>query len=638
MGWGGGSQGAAGAARAAGLPFAGIPPEIADRVEEIKKTEPAFLETTIPFSHTSADLRPFTLRRFVAPHWVAMVLSSVLVGLEIATEQVGPLLTQRGIDHGIFKGNFSVLVACSIAYMSAILLNAGIRAVRVAWTGRVGEKLMYALRIRVFSHLQRLSIGFYNKEKAGRIMTRMTSDVEALQQLFQEGLVNLLVQGLTLVFVSTVLIAYNRNLALVVLLVIVPIMLAMTLWFRSASNKAFKAARERIADVLSDLAESLSGIRIVAMYNRQKHNSIKHRNVVGAHLDANLHAARVSGIYGSGVEGVGILGQILVLLVGARMLNAGTLTPGELTAFLLYLSAFFAPIQQLVQLYNTYQQGRAAANKVRELLLLQPEVKEAASALALPPLHGEIELEDVTFSYLPGMPVLKNTSLHIAAGEKFALVGPTGAGKSTIAKLISRFYDPDSGRVLIDGHDLRDVTLLSLRTQLGVVPQEPFLFAGSIRDNIAFARPTATDDEIMEACHLVGIEDLIEGLPQGLDTPAHERGATLSSGERQLIALARAFLAKPKVIILDEATSNLDLGTEAKIERGLDILLEGRTAVLIAHRLSTAMRADRIAVVGHSGIAEIGTHQELLDRNQNYAQLFRIWAKDDRSKLVATPK
>jgi ATP-binding cassette subfamily B protein len=484
---------------------------------------------------------------------------------------------------------------------------------------------MLDLRVRIFSHIQRLSLDFFTDEKAGRIMTRMTSDVEALQILFSQGIMQLAIQGLTLIFVVAVLFSMNVKLALVVVLVIVPVLTALSIWFRDASDRAYLTVRDRIADVLADLAESLSGIRIVAAYNRQKHNNIRHRNIVGIHADANLEAARVTAIYGNGSEYLGLLAQAAILLIGGRMVLRQELSPGALTAFILYVNSFFAPIQQLVQLYNTYQQGQAAVTKLRELLGTPPSVPERRDATELPPIHGDITLDDVTFGYNPAQPVLHDVSLHVNAGETFAFVGSTGAGKSTIAKLITRFYDPSAGRVLVDGIDLREVTFESLRRQLGVVPQEPFLFAGSIRENISFAQPEATEEEIMEACRAVGIEDLIERLPMGLDTPCHERGITLSSGERQLLALARAFLAQPRVLILDEAMSNLDLGTESKVERALDVLLEGRTAILIAHRLNTAMRARRIAVIEGGRVVELGSHAELVSQGGRYADMYATW-------------
>jgi ATP-binding cassette subfamily B protein len=322
---------------------------------------------------------------------------------------------------------------------------------------------------------------------------------------------------------------------------------------------------------------------------------------------------------------LGFLGQAVMLAIGGTMVADHKLTVGALVAFFLYLNRFFQPIQLLVQQYNTYQQGQASVNKLRTLCDTEPEVPEAIDAIELPPIEGAISFDHVSFSYIPGRTVLEDVDLSVAPGETVAFVGPTGAGKSTMAKLVTRFYDPTEGRVTIDGHDLRDVTMRSLRSQLGVVPQEPFLFAGTIGDNIAFARPDATDEEIHEAVARVGLTDVIDRMPDGLDTVVHERGQTLSSGERQLIALARAFLAHPRVLVLDEATSNLDLQSETKIESALDVLLENRTAILIAHRLSTAMRADRIAVVDEGRIIEVGSHDELVALGGRYAEMYETW-------------
>ena len=634
MGWGGPPPGspmsgpaAVAASAAAGLPFAGIPSELAEKVERILDAEPEHAEREVRFTQVVEDRRPFTLRAFLRPHWLALAGAFVLVVLETLAMQAGPLLTQLGIDHGIVERDTGVLVAVALVYVGTVVVNVVAGYARIAWTGRLGERLMLELRVRVFSHLQRLSLDFFTGEKAGRLMTRMTSDIESLTALFQDGIVNLAVQALTMIVVTAVLFSLNVPLALVTILLVVPGMLVATLWFRGASDRGYGLIREKIADLLADLQESLSGIRIMTANNRRRHNLVAHRNIVGEHLDANVYTARVGAGYGAATDVIGVVGQALILLFGGRMVLSGSLQIGELTAFVLYLTAFFAPIQQLVQLYNTYQQGQAAIAKLRDLLATDPSVAERAGATVLPALEGEIRLEGVSFGYEPGSPVLRDVDLTIAPGETFALVGETGAGKSTIAKLVTRFYDPVAGRVLIDGHDLRDVTLGSLRRQLGVVPQEPFLFHGSIRDNVAFARPDATEEDVLEACRAVGIDDLVERLPHGIDSPVHERGAALSSGERQLLALARAFLARPRVLVLDEATSNLDLRSESKIEHALDVLLEGRTAIVIAHRLATAMRADRIAVVDDGRIVELGSHDELVARGGLYADMYATWER-----------
>ncbi len=640
MAWGGGGFGGGGGNWGAqgGLPFAGIPSEMQVGVDKLQAKEPEAELHDIPFSYIASAHEPtFSLGTFLRPKLAPIGGILGLVALEVVAQQIGPRLTQQAIDKGISAGNYSIVFHLSLIYMAAVVIGAAITTVRTRWSGTVGEDLLYGLRVRIFSHIQKLSLEFFTAEKAGRIMTRVTSDVEALQTLFQQGLVNMLIQVGTLVFVVTQLFAMSPRLATYVVFGVLPVLIALTWWFRSRSDVGYLAVREWIAAVLADLQENLSGMRIVTAHNRQRYNAMKHRDVMADYRDANLYTAHIAGVYGPGTQLVGVLAQAVVLLVGGRMVLRGQLTIGELTAFVLYLGAFFQPIQQLAQLYNVYQQGRAATTKLREMFASQPTVPELPEARVLPAIEGEITLERVTFGYSAATPVLLEVDLHIRKGETFALVGPTGAGKSTIAKLLTRFYDPLEGRVLVDGHDIRDVTLSSLRRQLGIVPQEAFLFAGTIGENISFATPSATRDEVLAACDAVGIREMIDGLPQGIDTPCHERGVTLSSGQRQLIALARAFLASPRVLVLDEATSSLDLGTEALVERALDVLLEGRTAVLIAHRLNTAMRADRIGVVDGGRLVEVGSHSELLERNGAYARMFQAWAQSASSHQSVAP-
>ena len=629
MGMHGGGGGFHMPGQAPGLPFAGIPPEMAAGVQRLLEDEPEHAAPSARFSPTNYDRKPFTLKRLLSPHWPSLLVAVALVLVETITLLIGPLLTQIAIDRGLTPGNldFGVVRNMAVLYLASIALNAITTWARISFTGRFGQRLMKGLRVRVFNHLQRLSVDYFTDEKAGRVMTRMTSDIEALAELLQDGIVNLFVQALTLVFVTAVLFSYDPLLAFVVVVAVMPIMLVLTLWFRSSSERTYSRVRDRIADVMADLQESLSGIRIIAAYNRQRFNRVQHRNIVGDHQRANEDAARVAALYAPATDSIGVLAQALVLGVGGALALDGRLTVGQLTAFVLYLSTFFQPIQQLVQLYNQYQSGQAAVLKLRELLSTEPSVQERPGAPALAPIEGEIRLENVSFGYVADQPVLQAMDLTIAPGETFALVGTTGAGKSTIAKLVTRFYDPTEGRVLVDGTDVRDVTLQSLRRQLGVVPQEPFLFGGSLRDNVAFARPDASDDEVIDACHAVGLDSLIERLPNGISSPVFERGSSLSSGERQLLALARAFLAQPRVLILDEATSSLDLKTEAAIEHALDVILEGRTSIIIAHRLSTAMRADRIAVIEGGRIIELGSHDELVGRNGHYASMYDTWMR-----------
>jgi ATP-binding cassette subfamily B protein len=637
-GLGGGSMGGGGGPKATldGKGFAEMPAELHEGITKILALEPAWDEPDIAFSHQIADRRPLTVRRILALPRLAVYGLAAIVVLETASLQAGPALIQVGLDHGVLDRRPGVLVAAGVASIFAVLVTLGVSAVRGAWTGRIAARAMFNLRLRVFAHLQRLSIDYYTNEKAGVILTRMMSDIEQLQTLLQDGYSQFALQLLTMVIVSTVLFNYNVELALITVLVVVPALLLLSAWFRRASDRGYLRVRNGIAGVLSDLAETLQGIRVIAGYNRRQANVVHHRNVVGTYRQANDYTARIAGVYAPTTEYIGLLGQVLILLIGGSMVRRGDLSVGELTAFVLYIAAFFQPIQQLVQTYNLYQAGKSALVKLRELLATEPSVVESPDGDALPPVVGNIVFDSVTFGYDPESPVLHDVDLEIAAGETVALVGPTGAGKSTLAKLVPRFYDPTRGRVLIDGHDLRTVTLKSLRRQLGVVPQEPFLFAGSIRDNVAFARPSATDAELDEAIDLVGLRGLIDALPEGWHTRVHERGVSLSAGERQLIALARTFVARPRVLVLDEATSNLDLRSERQVEAALDRILEGRTAIIVAHRLTTAMRADRVVVIDDGGIAEQGTHDELVRRGGRYAALYRIWAEHAVHDLAVT--
>jgi ATP-binding cassette, subfamily B, bacterial len=628
-GGGFGGQGGAQAAAANGLPFAGIPHELQDGVDKLLASEPEYAEPDIVFNQNSSEreLKRLSLWRLLTKYPGMLALAGVLVVVVAVASQVGPKLTEYAINDGMTKGHFSfaVVVGAAIAYLVFVVITALAQRSQVRCTGRLAAWVMNDLRVKVFAHLQRLSLGFFTEEKAGVVMSRMTSDIENLQQLLQDGLSQLAIQGLTMVVITVILFTTNVRLAFITVVLILPALFAASVWFKRASERGYDRVRDGIANVLADLSESLHGVRIVTAHNRQRHNVIHHRNVVGDYRDANNYTARVNAVYGPGTQLLGVLGQAVLLAIGGSMVVDHTLSLGALVAFFLYLNRFFQPIQLLVQQYNTYQQGQASVNKLRDLVDTEPEVREAPDAVELPPIEGEIVFDHLSFGYTPDRLVIEDVDLRVAPGETVAFVGPTGAGKSTLAKLVTRFYDPTIGRVLIDGYDLRDVTMHSLRSQLGVVPQEPFLFAGTIGDNIAFARPDASDAEIHEAIDKVGLTDVVERMPNGLDTVVHERGQTLSSGERQLLALARAFLAHPRVLVLDEATSNLDLQSETKIENALDVLLENRTAILIAHRLSTAMRADRIVVVDEGRIIEVGSHSELVALGGRYAEMYATW-------------
>ncbi|MBM3661556.1 MAG: ABC transporter ATP-binding protein [Actinobacteria bacterium] len=622
---------------ATGVPFAGIPPELADRAQRILDREPDHHVVVPAFTHRALRVEPFSFRQMLWPNRWWLSVAVVLVAAETAALLAGPLLVQVGVDRGITVGDFGVVAAVSLAYLGVIVANVGLGWARGNLTIRIGERIMEQLRIRVFTHLERLSLDYFEREPAGVITTRLTSDVENLTALFQEGLVQMAVQGLTVVAIAALMLWLDPTMGAVILLGVLPVLVGASLWYRRASSRSYDVVRDRIALVFADLQENLAGIRTVASFHRQAQSRRRQSELAEDYYRSNLVTSRQGAIFGSIGETLGILAQVLVLGVGGLQVRAGDLSLGRLFSNLLFLGLLFAPVQQLVQLSTTYQQGRASGRKLAEFLAEEPSVVEQPDAAVLPPISGRLELRDVGFSYRPrpgedsSALVLDHLDLVVLPGETLAMVGPTGAGKSTVARLLARAADPTHGSVLVDGHDLRSVTIASLRHQLGVVPQEPFLFHGTVRENLTIGRPDATDDELDRACAAIGVDDLISRLSDSYDTPVHERGSSLSAGERQLLSLTRAFLAEPRVLILDEATSNLDPQAEHRVEAALDLLLEGRTAVIVVHRLSTARRADRIAVVdrttpgGAACVVEIGTHDELVALDGRYAAMWSTW-------------
>jgi ATP-binding cassette, subfamily B, bacterial len=631
MGWGGGFGGGGGfvgaqaASQSAGLPFGGIPTELQLGVDKILATEPEHATSDVTFTQrpSERERRRLTIPLLVNEHPVLLAAGALLVLVVGIFGVAGPYLVGQAIDNGIIPHKLDVVLYYAAIYLVISVGVAYAQRGLVHVTGRLAARVMHRLRILVFTHLQRLSLDFYTEEKAGVLMSRMTSDIENLQQFLQDGISSFGVQFVSMLTIIGILFWYDAGLAALTIAVVLPLLLGLTIWFHRASERGYLRSRDGIANVLSDLSESLYGVRVVAATNRQHHNVVHHRNVVGEYRDANLYTGRANAIYGPATVMIGILGQALLLGVGGNMALRGQLSVGVLVAFVLYLGRFFQPIQLLVQQYNVLQQGRSSIIRLRELVETPPSVDEREGARVLPAVEGAIEFRDVTFGYLPDRPVLRHVDLSIAPGESVAFVGSTGAGKSTMAKLVTRFYDPQGGSVLVDGVDIRDVTLHSLRSQIGVVPQEPFLFAGSIRDNLVFANPGATDADVNEAIDAVGLRELVDRLPAGMDTVVHERGQTLSAGERQLLAL----LSHPRVLVLDEATSSLDLRSETVVEHALTALLEGRTALLIAHRLTTARRADRIVVIEDGGIVESGSHDELLAQHGRYAAMYGTWVR-----------
>ena len=580
----------------------------------------------VDLEHESRHDRRFSLGRVIAEFKRPLAIGLVLVVLDALAGLAGPVFVKMGVDDGVAENAGGVLLAATLLFLAVTLGDFAVQSAETLVTGRVAERVMLSLRIRVWAQLQRLSLDYYEREMAGRIMTRMTTDVDQFESLVSNGLLSALVALVTFVGVGVTLVVVNPILGVCTLSVAIPLSIA-TYFFRRISTRLYDQARDRIAVVNADFQESLSGVREAQAFAHEPLTREHFHHLGRRYFDSRLAAQRLVATYFPFVQFLSSIADVIVLGVGAELIVHGRLSAGALIAFLLYINMFFAPIQQLSQVFDSWQQTRISVKRIADLMVLDTLTPEPTHPVALQNVRGGLALDAVEFTY-PGQasaPALTGASLRIQPGETVALVGQTGAGKSTVMKLIARFYDPTAGSVRLDDHDLRDLGLQDLRTHLGYVPQESFLFSGSIRDNIAYGRPEATNAEVEAAARAVGAHDFVAQLPGGYTYEVAERGRTLSAGQRQLIALARAQLVDPPLLLLDEATANLDLATEARVGAAMAQVAHGRTTILIAHRLQTARTADRIAVLDAGRITEVGSHDELVARGGTYASMWRAF-------------
>lgn len=570
------------------------------------------------------------LRATLGPHGVALVVGAACLVLSTVSVLSIPTLVKIGIDRGVVRRDTNALGWTLGLVVVAALLDFSTQRFAQRLVGRVAEDAVFELRLRLWRHVQGLSLDYFERQKSGRVISRTTSDVEAVYELFSQSALTLVSNLLQIVGIAVVLVVLDPLLALVVMAV-VPLLLASSWLFKVRSERAYRNVRDKIALVLIHLAETLTGIRVVQAFTREPLNQAQFEHVNRQHLRANSETVLLNSLYGPGIEMLGQVALGLVMVVGGYRALHGHLTIGTLAAFIIYLRQFFDPLQELSGFYNSWQGANAGMEKIASVLASTSSVPSSPGALPLvPPAAspagpaGEVRFERVTFAYRDA-PVLNQIDLVVEAGETLALVGATGAGKSTMAKLVARFYDPTMGRVTLDGRDLRQIEVASLRRAVALVPQEAFLFGGTIHDNIALGRPDATREEVVAAARAVGADGFIGLLAEGYDTEVNKRGARLSGGQRQLLSFARAWLVEPRVLILDEATSALDLPSERLIQRAIKKLLSGRTAIVIAHRLSSIEVADRVAVIEGGRIVELGTQAQLLAADTRYASLRRRW-------------
>nr|BFD84716.1 ABC transporter ATP-binding protein [Streptomyces sp. Xyl84] len=602
---------------------AGMPatPELLAQVEALP---PA---TDTPDVDEARAVRPeasYGLRRLLHGFGLPLLASLGLVAVDAGMGLLLPVLIRHGIDQGVTRMALGAVWTASLLGLLAVLVQWAAQTGETRMTGRTGERVLYTLRLKIFAQLQRLGLDYYERELTGRIMTRMTTDVDALSTFLQTGLVTAFVSVVTFFGIMVALLVIDVELALVVFATLPPLIVA-TFFFRRASVKAYQLARERVSVVNADLQESVAGLRIVQAFRREEDGARRFTERSDSYRRARIRGQWLISVYFPFVQLLSSVAAASVLIAGAGRVEAATLTTGALVAYLLYIDLFFAPVQQLSQVFDGYQQATVSLGRIQELLQEPASTEPAAEPREVPALRGEIAFEDVRFAYGDEEEALTGIDLRIPAGQTVAFVGETGAGKSTLVKLVARFYDPTGGRVTVDGTDLRELDITAYRHRLGVVPQEAYLFPGTVRDAIAYGRPDATDAEVEAAARAVGAHEMIATLEGGYLHEVAERGRNLSAGQRQLIALARAELVDPDVLLLDEATAALDLATEAQVNQATDRLAGRRTTLVVAHRLTTAARADRVVVMDHGRVVEDGTHDELLARDGRYASLWRTF-------------